>query len=776
VSAAANTYLLSCTVTDDIPRSSSFSISVTVQVPPPTFRTIAEINGSGTSSPFAGTRAQTRGVITAVRGTTGSTKGFYLESLPADRDADPNTSEGLLIFIGSSALPACAIAGRYVQIEGTVQDFVPSTAPVGSIPLTELSSTSNCTDIGGGADMSGSLPAGVTITTSNVAPGGSATQARKFLAMRVNVPSAVVVGGSLGSLTETSATATPSGIFFVTLTGVTRPFRATGIQDTRRPSDAAATVPHYNNDPEVLRVDTTGLTGGTTFEVATGDPIGNINGVMDYDTSDGVYQIYTNAAGIGSHPSVPGLSATPVPAPLATDLTIANFNTERFYNDLNDGNGNSTVLSTAAYQGRLNKLSMAVRNVLQLPDIITFEEFEGPSRGSGTQTFPVPQDVVNKLNADAASNGQGTPNYNWCEFATNDPSNISIAVVYKQSKVTKLDCTQFGGATTFIKPLPPNNTSILNDRPPVMFQATVTAPGSDSGMTVRIVANHLRSFGSVDEPGDNGDFPRTKRNEQAKYLAKLISGNLAGEQTTNWTAADNLVVTGDFNAYDFSDGYVDSLNCVAGVPGPANQQYFSVAQAAVTTPCTSFFSPGLTNLTTTDPLQRYSYSFNGAAQRIDHILVNSLVTSRVRQFAYARNNADFSEGPTYRNDTTRPERVSDHDMPIVYLRLPVEVTSRTRVNATAPGLNRATGRYNGTISVTNTGGTAITGPVYVFFQNLPAGVTLPDLPTYNGVPYATVPVGAGLAAGATSAAVTISFADPSNARISYTTTRFDGSF
>ena len=776
LSAGASTWPLSCTVTDDLSRSSTFTISLTVQVPPPTFYTISQINGSGTSSPLAGSRAETRGVITAIRVATTS-KAFYLESLPADRDSDPNTSEGLLIYIGSASLPACAVLGHYVQIDGTVQDFVSSTAPAGSFPLTELSSTSNCTDLGGGADLSGSLPSPVTLTTSNIVAGGSAFQARKFLGMRVVMPQAVAVSGSLGTLTEKTATSTAYGVFFATLPGVARPFRGTGIMDTRRPSDAAATVPHYNASPEVFRIDTYAITGGPSFDVATGDVLTSVSGVMDYDTSDGNFQI--NASAIGSRPSAPGLSATPVPAPLPTDLTIANFNTEHFYNDLNDGNGNSnasTILTTAAYQGRLNKLSLAVRNVLRMPDIITFEEFEGPSLGSGTQSYPVPQDVVNKLNADAASAGQGSPNYDWCEYPTNDASWISIAVVYKKSKMTLVDCTQYGGANTFLKPALPHNTSVLNDRPPVVFRADVLAPGSDSPLRVRIVANHLRSFDSVDAPGDTGDFPRTKRNQQAIYLAKLISGNLPGEQTANWNATDNLILAGDFNAYDVSDGYVDSLNCVSGIPGAANTQYFSAAQLTVDAPCTSIFSPALTNLTTTDSTQRYSYTFSGVAQRIDHILVNSLMYPRVRQFAYARNNADFPEGPTYRNDTTRPERVSDHDMPIVYLKLPVEVTSRTRLNATSLALNRATGRYNGTISVTNTGSAALTGPVYVFFQNLPAGVTLPDLPTYNGAPYATINLGAGLAPGATSTTITISFADPSNARIGYTTTRFDGTF
>jgi hypothetical protein len=115
-------------------------------------------------------------------------------------------------------------------------------------------------------------------------------------------------------------------------------------------------------------------------------------------------------------------------------------------------------------------------------------------------------------------------------------------------------------------------------------------------------------------------------------------------------------------------------------------------------------------------------------------------------------------------------------MPVVYLRLPVEVTSRTKVNSTPITLNRSTGRYTTKVSVTNTGAAPLTGPVYVFFKNLPAGVTLPDLPQYNGVPYATINLPAGLAAGATSATVTISFADPSNARITCTFQTFDVSF
>jgi hypothetical protein len=99
-----------------------------------------------------------------------------------------------------------------------------------------------------------------------------------------------------------------------------------------------------------------------------------------------------------------------------------------------------------------------------------------------------------------------------------------------------------------------------------------------------------------------------------------------------------------------------------------------------------------------------------------------------------------------------------------------EVTSGTQLNASALSLNRATGKYSGTITVTNTSGGALSGPVYVFFTTLPSGVTLPTLPTSGGVPYIILP--SSLAVGATSSPVTITFTDPTNARIAYSTKRY----
>ena len=115
-----------------------------------------------------------------------------------------------------------------------------------------------------------------------------------------------VVGASDGFLTENTAQAVPSGEFFVSIPGVPRPVHSVaGILDTRRPSAAAATVPVWNGNPESLRVNVTGLSpAATPYEVANGATVSGLSGVMDYNTSQGQFQLYTDARA-GTPPLTP---------------------------------------------------------------------------------------------------------------------------------------------------------------------------------------------------------------------------------------------------------------------------------------------------------------------------------------------------------------------------------------------------------------------------------------------------------------------------------------
>jgi hypothetical protein len=97
-------------------------------------------------------------------------------------------------------------------------------------------------------------------------------------------------------------------------------------------------------------------------------------------------------------------------------------------------------------------------------------------------------------------------------------------------------------------------------------------------------------------------------------------------------------------------------------------------------------NPDFINLTDTLPAdQRYSFIFEGTPQAIDHMLLNTVAASYVQRYHIARNNSDFPEvpGSLFANDITRPERNSDHDMPVAYLKFPNAPTTTTVSDATA---------------------------------------------------------------------------------------------
>jgi hypothetical protein len=112
-----------------------------------------------------------------------------------------------------------------------------------------------------------------------------------------------------------------------------------------------------------------------------------------------------------------------------------------------------------------------------------------------------------------------------------------------------------------------------------------------------------------------------------------------------------------------------------------------------------------------------------------------------------------------------------------------DVTSQVSVQSSAPKYNKTTHRYNGTVTVTNSGSHGISGSLDVLLQSLPSGVTLTNASltvagtthqlkiehTGAGDPYIHVPkkLLKSLAAGA-AMTISVSFKDPLRTAISYT--------
>lgn len=591
--------------------------------PPPVITLISAIQGTGSASPLVGNVVTTKGIVTGVK-----SNGFFIQS--ATPDDDPNTSEGVLVFT-SSAPSASVVVGNEVQVMGTVTEFRPTSDP-NSPPVTELANAPAVTLLSSHQP----LPAAVALTAAETNPAGSPEQLEKYEGMLVSLASLTAVsptGGFFASGGEAAATATSNGMFYAVITGVPRPFREPGIEV---PTSAPATIPRFDSNPERLRVDTDMLVGATALEVTTGAVLTEVKGILDYGSR--TYTVLP-LPGNQTQAKVSGnVTMTPVPAVQANEFTVASANLERFFDTTDAPGVTDVVLTPEAFQRRLNKASLAIRNVMRSPDIIGIEEMEN---------LAALQALAEKLNADAVAAGQGDPKYAAYLEEGNDPGGIDVGVLVKTARVKVVGVTQEGKDATFVNPMTGQN-ELLNDRPPLLLRAVVSSAAGDS-FPITVIVNHLRSLLGLDDP-TGGARVREKRRAQAEFLAKLIQARQQANPN------ERIISVGDYNAYQFSDGFVDIIGTIKGTPTPADQVMLASADLV---------NPNLTDLIELVPAeQRYSYTFSGNAQAIDHELVNAPLLNFFSRLAFARCNADFPE--SYRNDSNRPERISDHDAAVAY--------------------------------------------------------------------------------------------------------------
>jgi predicted extracellular nuclease len=623
ITTTPGTKSLPISISDAQGRSGSATITLTVTAAPLNL-SIHDIQGSGDTSSFAGRLVSTTGIVTGVK-----SNGFFIQNPDNAADADPNTSEGVFVFT-SSRPTATATVGNMVQVIGTVNEFIPSSDP-NSPPSTEISGSPAISLISSGNP----LPTPVNLTVADTDSAGPIDQLEKYEGMRVHVDVLNVVGPTDGNVNEANATSTSNGIFFGILPGVARPFREPGVQlPDPLPPGAPANVPRFDTNPELICVDSDAL-GGAAIDVTSGATVTSLTGPLDFSA-----RFYTIDVEPGSGAAATGnVSATPVPVPALNELTIANFNMERFFDTNNDPATSDVALTATAFANRLNKASLAIRTVLNTPDVIGVEEMENLANL---------QTLADKVNADAVAAGQPSPNYQAFLVEGNDVGGIDVGLLVK-STISVISVEQVGKDATFIQP--DGTTALLNDRPPLVFMATASQPNSDTSLPFTMVVNHLRSLLSIDDPVD-GPRVRAKRAAQAEFLANLLQSHQA--------AGENVISVCDCNAFEFSDGYVDVIGTILGRPAPVDQ---------VVTASPDLVDPDFTDLVSTLPHeQQYSYVFNGSAQVLDHVVVNPSLLSKLSRFAIARNDADFPE--VFRNDPNRPERISDHDMPVAYFTLP----------------------------------------------------------------------------------------------------------
>jgi VCBS repeat-containing protein len=341
---------------------------------------------------------------------------------------------------------------------------------------------------------------------------------------------------------------------------------ATGMNDR-----GGITHGQYDANPERIEIFAdAGVAAGVGATFETGDQLGDVTGVMSY--FGGNYELIPTAApAVTGHIAI-GRDVTTL-AGDAAHLTVGAYNMANM--DPNDP------------QAKFDALGHDVAINLGSPDILGVEEVQD-SNGTGTGVLTADVTINKLIDAIVAAGG---PHYAW---VTVDPTaenvnggepngNIRNVILYNPDRVSYVP----GTVKLLDDNSPANGDSFFHSRKPL------SADFLFHGEEVTFVSIHDYSrLGSDEMYGVNqpaiasGD---ARRADQTATVRDYVQGILKANPDAN------VVVGGDFNGYQWET----SLTQLEG-------------------------SGGLTNLVwKLAPNDRYSSTFEGNNEQIDHLLVSS---------------------------------------------------------------------------------------------------------------------------------------------------------
>lgn len=600
---------------------------------------IAQIQGIRNVSEHLGVSVRTTGIVTARIRT-----GFFLQTPDSSIDGDPLSSEGVYVFTQEEP-PADAAVGNEISVTGKVEEFRHRNENYG-LTITEINHFIG-RDSMRVISTNNPLPKPVTLTLIEF-KSNAVDQLEKVEGMRVTVPEMTSVAPTGGRVDAKTESVLSDGVFYAVVKGIPRPFREPGMsivqylgtedRERQKWKTELPRLPMFDHNPEVIRVETLAQVGSAVLNVASKAELKDVTGVVHYAYNR--YSILTDAT---AKPTVVNTIKT-IAMPATTDrqFSVAAANIESFFDDVDDPGIREEVITPEAFRKRIGKISHVVRDYLQLPDVVAVVEAEN---------LIVLKNLAAKINTDTVAAGKPDPKYEAYLFDGNDPRGIDNGFLVKSARVSVVSAKQIGKNERFKNP-GTGRDDILNDRTPIVLELTITDSKSGQPFALTVVNNHLKSLRGVDDPKD-GQNVRMKKKLQAEFLANWVNAR----QKAN--PSERILLVGDFNAFQFSDGLVDQIGTIIGRPAPKD------AVLAGSDDLVETDLINLVNLIRAD--QQYSYTFDGNAQVLDHFIANEPMRKHLSAFGYLRINADFPQ--ILRAVGDRPERFSDHDVAVGYFNL-----------------------------------------------------------------------------------------------------------
>lgn len=500
---------------------------------------IHTIQGAGAVSPLTGYQVTINGVVTGFfTGSTGTRDGFFVQELDANADADPATSEGVYVFLGSaSPLAATAAAlnvGDVVTVTGQAAEYN---------GLTEVDTLSAIT-VGGTATLPAALP--VTL------PHAGGTYLERYEGMRISLPQTLTVTDNYDL-----------GHFGQIILSHGRLSQPTNIVAPGAPAQAQLAANLAN---QILLDDGTSrgypdptpylFDDGAGATLRAGDTTTGVSGVLTYQF--GAYMLQPAAAPLFTRVN-PRPAAVPA---VGGSLRVSIGNVLNLFNGDGAGGGFPTSRGASNHEEYQRQLAKTVAGILApAPDIMGLTEVENDGYGPASALAQ----LVTALNAAAPA---GTT------YAYVDAAAVDIVTdVIHSAFIYRVETVETVGAPAMLSSPYYNNHA----RNPL----AQTFREKATGAVVTVSINHFRAKASVSSMSD-GIVPNPNNDQGDGQGNNNYLRTKEAEALTAWLATDptgsgdpDFLIIGDLNAYAKEDpitllqnaGYVNLTEQFEGVGG-----------------------------------------------------------------------------------------------------------------------------------------------------------------------------------------------------------------
>ncbi len=620
-----------------------------------------------------------RAVVTAVDN-VGTRQGYYLSEEITDWDGNSYTSEGIFVMTRNDAGVGSVVSGvsvgDLVQLSANVMEYqafstMPRTVLVNSTGLS-LISAGNALPTVTLTNMPNAVMTLVTPDYTDSSDGAGDTFDASVYAlsyfetvegMLVTIPNMVVADGFV----QTSGgdpylqaysldSANPGQINSrggYTISGdppIGPPDTATTLDDTHN----GGQVLHDGDvNPDIIELDFTDFAGpaptGLLENATMGDMLGDVTGIIDFDFTDRKLFVTAMEPGGFVNGGIPVQEVT-VLGDDSRALTVATFNVENL--DPTDG------------AARFTALANAIANNLNAPDIICIEEMQdnnGATASGGADASTTWQMLVDALNLATGGNYQWVDQEPVAGAEGGEPGgNIRVGFLYNTDRVQlgdlganatlaerRMYTDRIGDGVRDAGDLIAFSDNMLgaeiNTVDWTTTRKSLLGEFTFHGNKVYVTANHWPA------KGGSGDFWQFNQNLGA------------GEPDNSDWAQRNQVAQDVYSMLNL----IQSANANAGIVagGDFNDFYF---YRPLTTMTGHTMADGtarvggarLENLTLTlAEAERYTYTFDGRSQAIDHIIVNNLLGG-VATYDVVHLNTGYNNNGTGPNANPA---LSDHD-------------------------------------------------------------------------------------------------------------------